>query len=101
MLTRLRAPQGTLRADAERRPLSTRGNPHPRVVRQRLRTWFQPLRTLLVTLTTFALPLVFLYNAPRKQGVSPNAAQFNRVLSTGLRPMDKTLFVRLQLDNKE
>jgi hypothetical protein len=56
-----------------------------------------------VTLTTFDPPPVFIYNAHRKynahrtQGVSPNAAQFNCVLSTGLRPMDKTLFVRLLL----
>jgi hypothetical protein len=45
---------------------------------------------------TFDPPPVFLYNAHRKQGVSPNAAQFNCVLSTGLRPMDKTLFVSWQ-----
>jgi MFS family permease len=39
----------------------------------------------LLTSTTFDPPPVFIYNPHRKEGVSPNAAQFNYVLSTGLR----------------
>src|SRR5262249_23272531 len=66
------------------------------MVRTRLSTSCAPLRPLLLTLMTFDPPAVFIYNAHRKQGVNPNAAQFNCVLSTGLRPMDKTLFVRLR-----
>jgi hypothetical protein len=49
-----------------------------------------PLQRIpLVPLTTRSI------GSHREPGVSPNAAQFNNVLSAGLRPTDKTLFVRL------
>jgi hypothetical protein len=74
---------------------------HARMVCERLRASIQPLRCLLLasvaSLETFDLPLLFIYNLCRKQGLSPNPM---RPSSTTFYPQGfattyKTLFIRV------